>query len=72
MNKGKLRRSLGEKCPLCKSVLQVRVREERIMFKGTPLLKDKEYIMCSNELCEYERDVVQKRRKLREKDIRDI
>lgn len=72
MNKGKLRRSLGEKCPLCKSILQLRAREESVIFKGRPLLKDKEYITCSNEFCEYERDVVQKRRKLREKDIMDI
>lgn len=69
--KGKLKRTLQERCPHCGSVLQVRCRTEEALLKGRKLKKGIDYVSCSNESCDYERKMTQKRRKLRERDFVD-
>lgn len=58
---GKLKRSLGTKCPECKNRLQIRVREINALQNGIPVLISEEYVCCSNINCDYEKDIEQKR-----------
>ena len=67
--KGKLKRSLKERCPECGKVLQLRVLHEESMRKGIPIIIEIEYICCSNKSCFYKRNIEQKRRRIREEDI---
>jgi len=59
---GKFKKSLKEKCPLCKSPLQVRVRYIQTLNKGVEIDIPVEYIACSNRGCGYEEEIEQKRR----------
>ena len=66
---GRLKHSLKEKCPECKKVLQLRVRDIKSVLKGVEIIIPEEYICCSNKNCNYERDIEQKRRRIHGEDI---
>jgi hypothetical protein len=66
---GKLKRTLHEKCPECKNVLQVRIREKKEIRNGGIVLVPEEYIACSNKNCNYTREIEQKRRRRQEEDF---
>jgi len=66
---GRLRRSLSERCPECRSILQIRVREIQEIRNGTWVTTYEEYIACSNKNCEYEREMEQKRIRRQEDDL---
>lgn len=66
---GKLKRTLREKCPECKSLLQIRAREIREIRNGGYVYVTEEYVSCSNKNCFYEREVEQKRIRRREIDF---
>lgn len=61
MIQGRLKHSLKERCPACGKVLQLRVVEEQSMQKGVEVVVPTQYICCSNDNCDYERAVEQKR-----------
>lgn len=58
---GKLKRSLNERCPECKSMLQIRTIDIQEIRDGGLVYVAKEYICCSNKNCPYEREIEQKR-----------
>lgn len=60
---GKLKKSMKERCPLCGKTLQLRVYEKKILQKGNEVLIDEEYITCSNPDCDYEREVLKKKKR---------
>lgn len=62
---GKLKKSINERCPLCGSVLQIRVYQNKTLQKGNEIYVDEEYIACSNPNCDYEREIPKKKRKNR-------
>lgn len=64
--RGRLKRSLKERCPECGKVLQIRIIEEESMQDGIPITIPIEYICCSNKSCDYERNIEQKRRRKQE------
>lgn len=66
---GRLKRSLSERCPECKSILQIRVRDISEIRNGGIVLVSEEYIACSNKNCEYEREMEQKRIRRQEDDL---
>jgi hypothetical protein len=66
---GRLKRSLSERCPECKSILQIRVRDIKEIRNGIQVLVSEEYIACSNRNCEYEREMEQKRIRRQEDDL---
>jgi hypothetical protein len=66
---GRLRRSLSERCPECKNILQIRVRDINEIRNGIQVLVSEEYIACSNKNCEYEREMEQKRIRRQEDDL---
>lgn len=66
---GRLKHSLRERCPECKSILQLRVIENKTMKKGVQVIVPIEYICCSNKNCEYERKIEQKRIRRQEEEI---
>lgn len=69
MLEGRLKRSLKEKCPDCGKVLQLRVREIDAIEKGIEIVLQEEYICCSNQHCDYEQEVEQKRRRLKDTEV---
>jgi len=66
---GRLKRSLSERCPECKSILQIRVRDISEIRNGIPVVVAEEYIACSNKNCGYEREMEQKRIRRQEDDL---
>jgi hypothetical protein len=66
---GRLKRSLSERCPECKNILQIRVREIKEIRNGVYVSVSEEYICCSNKNCEYEREMEQKRIRRQEDDL---
>jgi hypothetical protein len=54
MIKGRLKRSLKDRCPICGKVLQIRIIESESVLEGEIVTKKKEYICCSNKSCDYE------------------
>jgi len=58
---GRLKRSLKERCPECRSILQIRVRDIEEIRNGGIVIASEEYIACSNKNCYYEREIEQKR-----------
>jgi hypothetical protein len=60
---GKLKRTLKEKCPECGSILQFRTIDVKTMDKGEEITRPVEFIVCTSDMCDYERDVEQKRRR---------
>jgi hypothetical protein len=66
---GRLKRSIKERCPECKSILQIRVRDIREIRNGGYVFISEEYIACSNKNCEYEREMEQKRIRRQEDDL---
>jgi hypothetical protein len=66
---GRLKRSIKERCPECKSILQIRVREIKEIRNGVYVFVSEEYISCSNKNCEYEREMEQKRIRRQEDDL---
>jgi hypothetical protein len=63
---GRLKHSLKERCPECRKVLQVRVKDVMSMDNGVEITIPLEYIACSNKSCDYERTIEQKRRRRQE------
>ena len=63
---GKLKKSTNQKCPYCGSVLQIRTKSEKAIQEGFPCLIDKEFLVCSNFLCDYEIKLEQRRRRKQE------
>jgi len=61
---GRLKRSTKERCPVCDKILQIRVRDVRMMRKGIEVIVPEDYIACSNKNCFYERYIEQKRRRI--------
>jgi hypothetical protein len=66
---GRLKRSLSKRCPECKSILQIRIRDISEIRNGIPVLVSEEYICCSNKNCGYEREMEQKRIRRQEDDL---
>ncbi len=66
---GKLKRTLKDKCPVCKKQLQLRVIEHKEFRKGILIVLSEEHIYCSNKNCDYEREVEQKRIRRQEEEI---
>jgi hypothetical protein len=66
---GRLKRSLSERCPECKNILQIRVRDIKEIRNGIQVLVSEEYIACSNKNCRYEREMEQKRIRRQEDDL---
>jgi hypothetical protein len=66
---GRLKRSLNKRCPECKSILQIRVRDISEIRNGVPVIVSEEYIACSNKNCDYEREIEQKRIRRQEDDL---
>lgn len=66
---GRLRRSLNKRCPECKSILQIRVRDIEELRNGIQVTVCEEYIDCSNKNCGYEREIEQKRIRRQEDDL---
>lgn len=66
---GRLKRSIKERCPECKSILQIRVREIKEIRNGVYVFVSEEYISCSNRNCDYEREMEQKRIRRQEDDL---
>jgi len=66
---GKLKRTLKEKCPECRSLLQLREIEHNEVRGGIPVTVSKEYIACSNKHCAYERETEQKRIRRQEEEF---
>lgn len=64
-NAGRLKKTLGRKCPIDNFPLQVRVREIIQLVRGENQTVDEDYIRCSNLDCEYEEEIEQKKRKER-------
>jgi hypothetical protein len=60
---GRFKKSLGEKCPFCKSPLQERTREIPQLVRGEMHIIEEDYIRCSNPNCLYEEEIEQKKRK---------
>lgn len=61
---GKLKRTLKDKCPECKKVLQLREKQEDTFIKGFPVTTASEYIYCPS--CGYEEEIKQKKRRVEE------
>lgn len=61
--KGKLKRSLKERCPQCGKILQLRTISVKAMIDGEIIELEKEFIECSNKNCDYYEDREQKRRR---------
>ena len=51
---GKFKKYLNKKCPFCESKLQVRTYSTQELYKGVELECSHEFIICSNEECDYE------------------
>lgn len=66
---GRLKRSLSERCPECRNILQIRVRDIKEIRNGVYVLVSEEYIACSNKNCDYEREIEQKRIRRQEEDL---
>ena len=66
---GRLKRSLNKRCPECKSILQIRVRDISEIRNGIQVVIQEEYIACSNKNCDYEREIEQKRIRRQEDDF---
>lgn len=66
---GKLKRSLNKRCPECRSILQIRVREIKEIRNGEQVYVSEEYIACSNKNCDYEAAMEQKRIRRKEEDF---
>ncbi len=66
---GRLKRSLKERCPECRSILQIRVRDIKEIRDGVQVTVYEEYITCSNKNCGYEREMEQKRIRRQEIDL---
>jgi hypothetical protein len=66
---GRLKRSLSERCPECRSILQIRIRDIKEIRNGVWVVASEEYIACSNKNCEYEREMEQKRIRRQEDDL---
>lgn len=60
--RGKIKKSIGKKCPLCNKILQVRYIEVPSIKDGIEVLIEKEFICCSNPNCDYEEKSYKKRR----------
>lgn len=72
MSIGKLKHTLGEKCPVCSSQLQLRVRDIPVIISGISGTTQEEVIICSNQSCEYERFPKKKKRRVKELDYEEI
>jgi len=66
---GKFKRSINEKCPECKSILEIRITELKEIRNGIQVLVSEEYISCSNRNCDYTREIEQKRIRRKEDDL---
>jgi hypothetical protein len=66
---GRLKRSLNRRCPECKSILQIRVRDITELRNGIQVIVQEEYIACSNKNCEYEIEMEQKRIRRQEDEL---
>jgi hypothetical protein len=66
---GRLKRSLKERCPECRSILQIRVRDFDELRNGIQVTTCEEYISCSNKNCGYEREMEQKRIRRQEDEL---
>lgn len=66
---GRLKRSLSERCPECRNILQIRVRDIKEIRSGVYVFVSEEYISCSNRNCDYEREMEQKRIRRQEDDL---
>lgn len=64
-NAGRLKKTLGRKCPIDNFPLQVRVREITQLVRGENKIIEEDYVRCSNLECEYEEEIEQKKRKER-------
>lgn len=64
-NAGRLKKTLGRKCPIDNFPLQVRVRETNQLVRGENKIIEEDYVRCSNLECEYEEEIEQKKRKER-------
>ena len=69
MIEGRLKHSLKDRCPDCGKILQLRVREIDTIEKGIEVILQEEYICCSNKSCDYEKQLEQKRRRLKETEV---
>lgn len=66
MSIGRLKRTIGKKCPECGSQLQIRERDIPSIVSGMSVFIQEEYICCSNKSCYYEIEIEQKRRKVKQ------
>ena len=66
--RGKLKKTLKERCPECGKVLELRSYEVKSYSRGREVSRQQEYICCSNHECYYERGVEPKRVRRRSKD----
>jgi len=66
---GKLKKNLNEKCPYCKNILQLRTFQSDRIVDGELVSLDEDTIVCSNQYCDYQRDVEEKRK--RKKELKD-
>lgn len=66
---GRLKRSINKRCPECKSILQIRVRDISELRNGIQVIVQEEYIACSNKNCDYEKEIEQKRIRRQEDDF---
>lgn len=71
MSIGRLKRTLGKKCPECGSQLQIRERDIPTIISGISVLTQEEYICCSSKVCYYEAEIEQKRRKVIEIEFKE-
>lgn len=69
---GRLKRTIGEKCPVCNSQLQLRVLDKPVVISGVSTTTQEEIIICSNEYCEYERKPKKQKRRVRELDLEEL
>ena len=69
--RGKYKKPLKERCPVCNSPLQIRVICEYYLVKGVEVENPVEYIACSNSNCYYEEEIEQKKSRRRKNTIDD-
>ena len=58
---GKLKKTINKRCPVCGSVLEVRVVSVNTVEKGYVVSLEDEYICCSNIDCYYEEEIKDKK-----------
>ncbi len=67
-NLGKLKNTLGEKCPQCGKNLQTRTRSKLTVQFGEEVYFSEEYVCCSDyNNCDYERKEKRNKKHMRDK-----